>query len=423
MKRAMKLLCHSILSSALAVSLLCGGVLVSGAIGTQKAARFEPQQLVVGVKADQDSPGIAAAFAQGVGTVMDYLPQIHVYQIQVRAGLTVDQARQQLLARPEVRFAEPNAVAEVADAKPNDTSYALQYAPQIVGMEQAWPKWNPKAPIVLAIIDTGCDPKHPDLVNKYYRDDSGNIIGYNTKAGNPDFSDKYGHGTHCAGIAIAQINNGTGIAGIAGWNGDATQSDTAYSLLMPVKCLGDFGDGNDMDIARGITWAADHGAWVLSMSLRIPGGALAPASEMAINYAYGLGCLTVEAAGNESSNYKNYPSAYPHVLSVAATDSRDQMASFSQWGDWVWTAAPGVHVYSTLPTTGSSLGSNYGYLDGTSMACPCVAGEAVFLWAQYPDLFSDDLFGIIVSNTDPYTGRPINGGRINVNKAIDVIGP
>lgn len=193
---------------------------------------------------------------------------------------------------------------------------------------------------------------------------------------------------------------------------------------MPVKVLDSSGNGSDASVASGITWAADHGAKIISLSL----GASSTSTTMnnAAQYAWNKGCLIVAAAGNSGSSALFYPAASPNVLSVAATDSSDTLAGFSNYGSWVQVAAPGVSIYSTTPTYANSFGLNYAWASGTSMATPHVAGEAALLLAQRPTLTNVQLKNLIVSNVDTY--KPVSGhtiatgaGRINVLRALQAV--
>lgn len=154
--------------------------------------------------------------------------------------------------------------------------------------------WQPQRTVYIAIIDTGIDSNHPDLANKMRRHSNGAVYGYNTLSNTTNALDDNGHGTHCAGIAAAEINNGIGVAGVAAWN-PAVANSNAYVQLMPVKTLNSSGSGSLDAVARGITWAADNGAHILSLSLGAGSGA--QQLQDAVNYAWTRGCLVVVAAG------------------------------------------------------------------------------------------------------------------------------
>src|SRR5205823_1243403 len=155
----------------------------------------------------------AARLTTNFGAAVSRHPQLHVYRYRLRQGVSVQAAITQLRKRRDVLYAEPNHILH-AFATPNDTFYATkQYGPQKVQADLAWGIWQPSAQVILAIVDTGIDNTHPDLTNKILRDVNGNVIGYNALTGVAGpASDDYGHGTHCAGIAAAQINNVTGVA-------------------------------------------------------------------------------------------------------------------------------------------------------------------------------------------------------------------
>ena len=270
--------------------------------------------------------------------------------------------------------------------------------------------WKPQAQTIIAIVDTGVQMNHPDLANKM-------VSGYDFFNNDSDPSDDNGHGTHCAGIAAAQVNNGAGIAGIAGWNGDASATDSSNTQVMPVKVLGADGSGTTSGVADGIIYAADHGAKVISLSL---GGGGTITLQNAVNYAYNKGCVIVAAAGNSGSSGMSYPAGYSNVISVASTDATDTLSYFSNYGFWVKVAAPGENIASTYT------GSNYATMSGTSMAAPLVAGEAALIRSHNPALTNAQVEAFIVNNTDaytPYAGRTIAGGRVNVYRALQAATP
>lgn len=268
--------------------------------------------------------------------------------------------------------------------------------------------------VYVAIIDTGVDYNHSDLVNKFRRTSSGAVYGWNTLRNNSNANDDNGHGTHVAGIAAAQINNGVGVAGVAAWN-PAASGYNAYVQIMPVKVLGASGSGSLSSIANGITWAVNNGADVLNLSLGGSSGSQTLAN--AVAYAWNAGCLIVAAAGNSGSSTPQYPAYYTNCIAVAATDSSDRLASFSQYGSWVDIAAPGVSILSTYYR------NRYAYMDGTSMACPHVAGAAALVWSNSPWLTNQQLRSILETNVDPYSPygtRTIapGAGRLNVYRAL-----
>ncbi|HEY3314982.1 MAG TPA: S8 family serine peptidase [Bacillota bacterium] len=280
--------------------------------------------------------------------------------------------------RKVVCFAEPNYLVH-ALYTPNDPylvgtyesshdgAMAQYWLPKIAALE-AWDgvKSLTNGPI-LAIVDTGIDYNHPDLASKMVRDASGKVIGHNFIDGTDDALDDNGHGTHCAGIAAAATDNAVGVAGV---------SFNAVRL-MPVKVLDKGGSGSVANVAAGVTWASDHGAKIISLSLGA--STYSQTLQDAIRHAHSEGAIVVAAAGNDGRAIANYPGANLYALGVAATGPDDLCAGFSNWNIGVGVAAPGVAILSTLPSHQVDLNS-YGYrqdydcLDGTSMATPVVSG-------------------------------------------------
>ncbi|MFQ3611655.1 MAG: S8 family serine peptidase [Fimbriimonadales bacterium] len=374
-------------------------------------AEYVPGELIVGV--NQLESALALQAMEFVGRIKEENPALNFYVVKLAPQIKMESATEFLNALPGVRYVEPNYIYRIL-ATPNDPSYGQQYGPQRIQANLAWDSWTPQRTTHIAIVDTGIDSNHPDLTNKMRRLSNGAVYGYNTVNNTTNALDDNGHGTHCAGIAAAQINNGVGIAGVAGWN-PSNPNAQSFIQLMPVKVLDANGSGSLSNIARGITWAADNGAHVISMSLG--GSSSSQTLADAVTYAWNRGCLLVAAAGNSGSSSPLYPAYYTNVIAVAATDSSDRLASFSQFGSWVNIAAPGVAILSTIPN------NRYASYDGTSMACPHVAGAAALIWAQYPNLSNQQLRSLLEQNVDPYQpygSRTIapNAGRLNVNKAL-----
>jgi serine protease len=240
-----------------------------------------------------------------------------------------------------------------------------------IHVADAWAK-STGAGVTVAVIDTGVDATHPDLAGQVLTgyDEISGTVGGNT--------DPNGHGTHVAGTIAALTGNGVGVSAIA--------PDTR---ILPIRVLGSDGSGYMSDAANGIVYAADHGAEVINMSL----GSEQQDSSVttAITYARSKGVVVVAAAGNERSSGSpvSYPAADPGVIAVAATDSNDNVASYSNQGSYVDVAAPGSAILSTYPTALAS--SGYNTLYGTSMASPHVAAVAALLKAYNPELTPDQV--------------------------------
>lgn len=376
---------------------------------------FVPGELVVGLELGNLALPLQAM--EMVGAIVSQNPPINAYVVRLAPGISMESAGEFLSALPGVRYVEPNYLA-FAFATPNDPSYGQQYGLARIQANLAWDIWQPQRTVYIAIIDTGIDSNHPDLTNKMRRHSGGAIYGYNTLNNTTNALDDNGHGTHCAGIAAAEINNGIGVAGVAAWN-PAVANSRNYVQLMPVKVLSSSGSGSLDSVARGITWAADNGAHILSLSLGAGSGA--QQLQDAVNYAWNRGCLVVVAAGNGGSSSPQYPAYYTNSIAVAATDSTDTLASFSQYGSWVDIAAPGVSILSTYPS------NQYRSLSGTSMACPHVAGAAAVLWSHNASLTNAQLRSALETNVDPYqpySGRTIaqGAGRLNVYRALQAVG-
>ena len=265
---------------------------------------------------------------------------------------TVAEAIARLSACPDTRLAEPNYLVHIADTIPSDPDWSLQYGLDNIHAPGGWDLSTGSPAVTIAVIDTGVDLGHPDLSAKI-------VGGYDFVNGDNSAQDDNGHGTHVAGIAAAITNNGTGVAGVS-WG----------AHIMPIKVLNSAGNGTFADVAAGIAWAADHGAQVINLSLG--GSSSSSVLQSAVDYAYGKGVVIVAAAGNSGINFVLYPARYPNVIAVAATNSTNAHAGFSNFGPEVDLAAPGVFILSTLP-------GSYGYLSGTSMSAPFVSGLAAIL--------------------------------------------
>ncbi len=309
----------------------------------------------------------------------------------------------------------------VTSSSPNDPRFDDQWALYKVGATCAWERTTGRADVIVAVVDTGVDPTHPDLAARVRAD------GYDFVDDDDDPRDENGHGTHVAGIIAAILNNNEGIAGLA-----------PNVTILPVRVMNARGRGSDPDIARGIRFAADRGAKVINLSLgaTLMLNADEPSALVneAIVYAQQQGALVVVAAGNDAVPLPNAIAVdNPDVLVVAATDDRDRRAPFSNSGPWVAVSAPGVSILSTMPTYEVFLTSdelppderfrrNYDYMSGTSQATPYVAALAALLFSANPDWSARQVAETIRANaTDIRDRNPqfeLGAGRIDACKSF-----
>ena len=302
------------------------------------------------------------------------------------------------------------------------------------GFIGAWTETIGSQQNIVAVIDTGIDFTHQDLqsisvVNGY------DFVNSAPLSGMVD-SDDNGHGTLVAGILGATANNGIGIAG------------TNWQIsLMPIKALDSEGKGDAATIAESITWAADHGANIINLSLGGIGFNHDTTMANAISYAFNKNIVIVAAAGNDVAKTGGNLDVNPvfpvcddnnanMVIGVAASDQNDVKADFSNYGKGcVDVTAPGKRILSTInfdPVTKLAAPNSYAYASGTSLAAPFVSGEAALIHALHPGLTNIQIRDRIIRGADPIdalnplecSGTSCAGllgsGRINAQKSLDL---
>lgn len=353
----------------------------------------------------------------------------------------------------------------------NDTFYSKQWGMQAIGVQEGWKVKEAIKPIVVAVIDTGVDYTHEDLVDNMWRnpgetglDDQGrdkstngidddhngfvdDVVGWDFASndnkpydltvpasdllfggGNP------GHGTHVSGCVAARAQNGKGVVGVADNN----------IKIMAMRFLTEKGQGTSADAIKAIRYAVDNGAQVTNNSWGSEGEDPAEATENkalrdVITYAESKGSLFIAAAGNGHNGvgYNNdtdaapgFPASYPNdnIISVAAIDKNDNLGSFSNWGkESVDIAAPGVAIFSTM------VGNKYNDLvidlfgikatwDGTSMASPHVAGAAALYWSRNPDKTWQEVKAALLETVQslPSLGNKVSsGGKLDVRQLMN----
>src|SRR5262245_29609022 len=342
-----------------------------------------------------------------------------------------------------VKRAEPNWVYRT-QLTPNDTRFGemwgLNNTGQVVGGQtgiagadisavQAWDVSTGSNSVVVGVIDTGVDFNHPDLAANIWSAPSSFTVtvggqtitcpagshGFNAVANTCNPLDDNNHGTHTSGTIGARGNNGSGVVGV-NWT----------TSVMGLKFLSASGSGNTADAIECIQFAIQAkqifgaAANVRILSNSWGGGGFSQALLDAINAANSNEMLFVCAAGNSNSNNDVtafFPANYdaPNVLSVAATDNRDNKSSFSSFGaTTVDLGAPGTNILSTVPNGG------FAVFSGTSMATPHVSGAAALVLSRC-SLSTANLNANLMNNVDPVSslsGRTVTGGRLNVDKAI-----
>jgi thermitase len=328
------------------------------------------------------------------------LGQSNLQVVDLPAGANETAVVEKLRHNPALRLVELDRKYKSTLAV-NDPYIGSEWHITKIGADTAW-NTTQGAGVTIAILDSGVDGSHPDLVPNL-------VAGYNVYGNNTDTSDVCGHGTAVAGSAAARSNNGTGVAGVAG-----------QARIMPVRiAYYDSASGGcyaySSTIANGITWAADHGARIANVSY----GPLAGNAtiQSAASYMKSKGGLVFISAGNNGVDENITPST--SLIAVSATDSYDNKASWSSYGSFVSLAAPGAGIWTT------SKGSSYGGWNGTSFASPVAAGVAALMMAANPSLdgakIEQALFSTAVdlgaAGRDPYFGY----GRVNAAAAVNAV--
>jgi thermitase len=400
-------------------------VLALGALGSlavAASASAQPSSYDAHTIIVQFRPGVTAAQrAQALGgaQVQTTIRRLGASVVKVAGDPA---ARAAALQRsPLVQYAEVNRILRTT-AIPNDPRFGELYGLNNTGQTGGTPDADIDAPegwdaaglgafpatggAKVGIVDTGILASHEDLAGKVADCAQSRgllgLVGGTLQEGT--CADDNGHGTHVAGTITANANNGKGVTGVS--------FDSPLTICRALG--GSLGSGSTADVANCITWAADKGAKVISMSL---GGGDSTTLHNAVQYAWknGTGALVVAAAGNDGDATLEYPAAYPEVVSVAATDNRDQRASFSNANSDVEVSAPGVNVLSTYNDGG------YRTLSGTSMATPHASGVAAVIFTKNPGITAAQARSKLDAAVDdlgtPGRDPQYGFGRVNLAKA------
>jgi thermitase len=317
--------------------------------------------------------------------------QDEIASIGVEKGQVPEKAKAKIIEalshNPMVEYVEENYLRK-AQLTPNDAYFVNQWNLSKISMPAAWDYTTGSDTVTIAVLDTGININHEDLVGK----STGNL-------------DDNGHGTLVAGITGAVGNNSKGIAGIC-WG----------CKVASYKVLNSNGIGGDSGIATAITQAADQGAKVINLSLG--SYSFSSTEQSAINYAWNKGVLIVGASGNDGLTTPFYPAAFTNVLSVGQTDPNDSRMATSNYGSWLDVVAPGL---SSLSTT---MDGSYSFASGTSIAAPHVSGLAGLIYSANPGLSNQQVVDIIQNSAIDLgtVGRDdqFGYGRIAIDRALQM---
>jgi subtilisin family serine protease len=270
---------------------------------------------------------------------------------------------------------------------PSDPLWSQAWSLRSLRLPDVWPTATGDAATVVAVIDTGVDPAHPDLAGAL-------VSGHDTLSSGVGTADENGHGTAVAGVIAARSDNRTGVTSVCGG-----------CSVMPVKVIAANGIGDSSHIAAGIVWAADHGARVINLSVVLDSPQ--QSVEDAVRYAHDHGAVVVAAAGNGGGASPTYPAAYAGVIAVAASQEDGALYPWSQRGPWVDVAAPGCS-----PST--ARGGDYTMFCGTSSASAAASGAVALALSAVPTATNADVERLIVQ-----TARPLGGDGGVASGAID----
>ncbi|OGM24231.1 hypothetical protein A2627_04000, partial [Candidatus Woesebacteria bacterium RIFCSPHIGHO2_01_FULL_39_28] len=363
-----------------------------------------------------------------------------IYKLELSKDTPISETITILSANPDIEYVEPNYLVKLQyipndpyylDSFPNNTGnrdpswnplYDYQWNLKQINMNSAWD--ITQGNILVAVIDSGVDYKHPELGTTGSQPKV--ILGHDYVNSDEDPMDDYGHGTHVAGIIAANTNNALGIAGVC-----------PGCSILTIKSFDNSGSGYDSYISSAIQEAVVKGSRVINASW----GGLGSSSLMTdvLTYVYNSGVVFVASAGNASVNVnKLYPAnincaniSNPTIdctLSVSATNAQNGLSPYSNWGADIDVAAPGgdnndiVSLKSSVTSIGNVVGVNYLRAAGTSMAAPHVSGLAALILSKSPSLTNDQVRNVILNGTDdlglPGFDDNFGYGRVNAYKSL-----
>src|ERR1700722_6490198 len=382
--------------------LALSGLLVAAAtltgVTTQASAASGTSRIVIGFL-----PGSKAALAAHLesqigATTVSAVGDLNARVVTVPSA-AVNTVLGALCNQAGVAYAEldPLLTPTATPLAPNDPYFAggingQEWGETVDQATYAWSLTTGSTAVTIAIIDSGVASTNPDL--------SSNLVpGWNVLTNSSNTADTYGHGTEVSGVAVAGTNNYQGVAAYC-WS----------CRLMPIEVYNSGTGALASNVASGITWAVDHDANVISISLA--GTTDSSVIDSAVSYALSHNVVVVAAAGDFGSSAPVYPAATPGVISVGASDQTDTLFSYSGYGSWVNVSAPGSQATTVMS-------GGYGAIGGTSAAAPAVAGIVGLMRSADPTASVAQITSALFSTTDPVKGtRQVQYGRVNTYSAL-----
>ena len=342
------------------------------------------------------------------------------YVAEVLPENTVE-AAQRLAGLRGVDYAHPDFIYQKSRTlEPDDPLTEDQWHLNLVGARAAWDLETGSADVIIAIIDSGVDLSHPEFEGRLVHPRDSLEFDEDPT---PDTYD--GHGTSCAGLAAAAINNATGVVGIC-----------PGCSVMPIRIMSENGYGRYGADVDAFEWAADHGASILSNSWgtaepsSIPSAMQAAIQSVADESREGAGALILFASGNEyRENFDYELASHPSVLGVGATDSRDLKEYYSNWGNQLDITAPAGSVTTDIQSGGGYSSGDYTFqFGGTSAATPVAAGIAGLIFSIDSSFTRAQVASILMATADKIGNQPYEDefnpyygfGRVNSFRAVQM---
>jgi subtilisin family serine protease len=354
------------------------------------------------------------------GAQLEHIDELGVYRVAIPDGSTVEEMIELYSQDPGCDYAEPNYIGQGGNFVPNDTFFRFQWHLRNrfnpgadIAAVPGWQMTRGSDSVVVAVLDSGIDSDHPEFQGRI-------LPGFDFVNLDADPEDDESHGTRVTGLLGANADNGFSVAGV----------DHAARII-PVKVLDQFNFGATFDLAEGLVFAANQGAHVASMSL-INYPLFSQTLNDALEYARDAGVILVACAGNGGLGDADFsgPGASPLTISVGATTSNDERASFSETGSALDVVAPGL---ATATVGYNTHADTVTFFTGCSAATPIAAGIASLLLALDRSLSHDEVRDILTRTADDRVGPPeedtpgrddfFGHGRVNMNAALREVAP